>query len=156
MTKFLTLVFAIFLGTSAVAQDVTPSEVVDQTPPELVLDVRVASDVALEDFLWLNRVIVVFADSERDPSFKQQLELLAERPLPLLERDVVVVTDTDPKEPSDIRKKLRPRGFAFVLVDKDGVVKLRKPSPWDVRELSHSIDKTELRQQEIRDARETQ
>ena len=40
----------------------------------------------------------------------------------------------------------------LVLVGKDGQIKLRKPFPWDVRELSNSIDKTPLRQQEIRDA----
>ena len=150
MKKLLTLVFAGILSTSALAQEAETPVVME----EITLDVRVASDVTLDEFLWLNRVIVVFADTERDPSFQKQMELFADRPLPLAERDVVVITDTDRANPSEIRTKLRPRGFGFVLIDKDGVVKLRKPTPWDVREISHSIDKTELRQQEIRDARE--
>ena len=40
----------------------------------------------------------------------------------------------------------------LTVIGKDGGVKLRKPFPWDVRELSRSIDKMPLRQQEIRDA----
>ena len=34
-------------------------------------------------------------------------------------------------------------------MDKDGQVKLRKPFPWDVREISRAIDKFPLRRQEI-------
>jgi hypothetical protein len=121
---------------------------------EIALDIRPADEVVLDDFLWLNRLIVVFANTERDPSFREQMELLADRPVDLIDRDVIIVTDTNPSEPSDLRQKLRPRGFGFVLIDKDGVVKLRKPAPWHVREIVRSIDKTELRQQEVRDATE--
>jgi len=64
-------------------------------------------------------------------------------------RDVVVFVDTDPKARSALRKKLRPRGFMLVLIGKDGGVKLRKPLPWSVRELSRSIDKMPTRQREI-------
>lgn len=119
-----------------------------------MLDVHQASEVDPSDFLWLNRLIVVFAETERDPAFQRQMELLAERPEALLERDVVVVIDTDPSIMTVWRTKLRPRGFSFVFMDKDGVVKLRKPAPWDVREITRSIDKTDLRKQELRDARE--
>jgi hypothetical protein len=72
----------------------------------------------------------------------------------LTERDVVVLTDTDPDSLSDVRKTLRPRGFALVVVDKDGAVMLRKPDPWDLRELTRAIDKTPLRQQEIQDIKD--
>jgi len=41
-----------------------------------------------------------------------------------------------------------------VLIGKDGGVKLRKPFPWSVRELSRSIDKMPMRQQELRDRRD--
>jgi hypothetical protein len=39
----------------------------------------------------------------------------------------------------------------LALLAKDGTVMLRKPFPWNVREISRSIDKLPLRQQEIRD-----
>jgi len=149
MIRFILVLFVAFASVAS-AQDVPDTE----AGSEIALDIRLASDVVLDDFLWLNRLIVVFADSDRDPSFKEQMELLNERPEPLIERDVVVIMDTDPRNPSDVRTELRPRGFGFVLIDKDGVIKLRKPVPWDVREITHSIDKTELRQQEVRDARE--
>ena len=147
MKLLLTLVLAGFLGLSASAQDANAP----LAPAAVVLDVREASDTTLAEFIWLNRLIVVFADTNRDSAFQRQMELLLERPSELIERDVVVITDTDPANPTDIRQKLRPRGFSFVLIDKDGQVKLRKPLPWDVREISRSIDKTPLRQQEIRD-----
>ncbi|MDX1782472.1 MAG: DUF4174 domain-containing protein, partial [Thalassovita sp.] len=58
---------------------------------------------------------------------------------------------TDPKGKSALREDLRPRGFMLALVDKDGQVKLRKPAPWTVREITRSIDKWPTRQQEIRE-----
>ena len=78
------------------------------------------------------------------------MELLEEGEKFLQERDVVVLTDTDPDAHGPLRTKLRPRGFQLVLIGKDGGVKLRKPRPWTVRELSRTIDKMPLRQQEIR------
>lgn len=117
------------------------------------LDIRDAQTVTLDEFLWKNRLVVVFANSRLDPSFQKQMQLLADRPADLIARDVVVITDTDPSAASLVRTRLRPRGFGLVLVDKDGIIKLRKPSPWDVREISRSIDKTDLRQQELRDQR---
>lgn len=107
----------------------------------------------LEEYLWLKRPVVVFADSANDPRFRQQMDLLEERLDDLAVRDVVVLTDTDPSVLSPMREKLRPRGFMLVLLGKDGNVYLRKPFPWSVREISRSIDKMPLRQQEIRDRR---
>ena len=107
----------------------------------------------LASFLWLKRPIVVFADSPEDPRFKEQMARLTSEAEALLERDVVVLTDTTPKPASALRKTLRPRGFMLVLLGKDGGVKLRKPHPWTVRELSRSIDKFQDRLQEVEDRR---
>ena len=112
-----------------------------------------ASEVTLEEFKWIARPVVVFADTAADPAFSQQIELLTQRMDELIERDVVIITDTSPDDRSELRRKLRPRGFMLTLIGKDGGVKLRKPFPWDVRELSRSIDKMPMRQQEIRDAK---
>ena len=110
-----------------------------------------AAAVTLEEFQWVNRPIVVFADTPADPRYQQQIALLLDRLEELAERDVVIIVDTDPANASDIRTKLRPRGFQLTLIGKDGGVKLRKPLPWDVREISRVIDKMPMRQQEIRD-----
>lgn len=107
----------------------------------------------LDEYLWLKRPLVVFADGPNDPRFTQQMDLLNERLEDLAIRDVVVLTDIDPTVLSPLREKLRPRGFMLVLIGKDGSVYLRKPFPWSVREVTRSIDKMPLRQQEIRDRR---
>jgi hypothetical protein len=43
----------------------------------------------------------------------------------------------------------------LTLIGKDGGVKLRKPFPWDVREITRSVDKMPMRQREIRESKET-
>lgn len=109
-----------------------------------------ASEINLNDFLWVARPVVVFADTPADPRFVEQMTLLESRIDDLAVRDVVVIVDTDPDARSELRTKLRPRGFMMVIVGKDGGVKLRKPSPWSVREITRQIDKMPLRQEEIR------
>ena len=129
------------------------ADAADAAEPVEAQIIRPAGDATLEDFVWINRVIVVFGDSEADPRFTEQIELLNRGLDELAERDVIILTDADPAAMSPIRQKLRPRGFMMVLMGKDGQVYLRKPFPWDVREISRSIDKMPLRQREIRDRR---
>ncbi|WP_366868874.1 DUF4174 domain-containing protein [uncultured Tateyamaria sp.] len=107
----------------------------------------------LNEFVWEKRPIIVFADSPNDPNFRLQMEYLENRERDLVDRDVIVLTDTDPSVDSALREKLRPRGFMLVLIGKDGGVKLRKPFPRDVREITRTIDKMPMRQREIRERR---
>ena len=111
------------------------------------------AEIVLDELTWLARPLVVFADSPNDPRFRQQMDLLLGGVDQLAERDVILITDTDRTAMTDLRTDLRPRGFMMALVGKDGRVALRKPSPWSVRELSRSIDKMPLREQEIEDRR---
>ena len=117
--------------------------------PETIFDAR---DVDVEDFKWVARPVIIFAEAPLDPAFAQQMELLEARPGELSKRDVVLIRDTAPDERSDLRLMLRPRGFMLTVMGKDGRVILRKPFPWDVREISRQIDKQPIRQKEIRDA----
>ncbi len=123
-----------------------------QADPTAVIE---ADGATLEEFRWIARPVVVFADTPADPRFRQQMELLAALPGDLAERDVVVIVDTDPASKSTIRTHLRPRGFMLAILAKDGTVMLRKPFPWDIREISRSIDKLPLRKQEVRDGQGT-
>lgn len=143
MKYILSLVFAAFIAVTATSQT-TPETA--ETPA--ILD---GASVNLDEFLWLKRPLVIFADTPNDPRFIQQIEILTERLSVLESRDVVVITDTDPAEPSDLRRRLRPRGFMLVLVGKDGVIHLRKPVPWQVREITRTIDSLPERRQELRD-----
>ena len=105
----------------------------------------------LEPFLWVARPVIVFADTPNDPRYLEQITLLEARKEELFSRDVVVITDTDRESGSELRRELRPRGFQLVVLGKDGQVKLRKPAPWSVREITRQIDKFPLRRQEIRE-----
>ena len=136
MKRLQILVLTAFLPFAATAQPTEPLVVID------------AKGVTMAEFLWLKRPVVVFANSPNDPSVTTQLEYLAERPDQLAERDVVVIVDTDPAGASFFRQKLRPRGFSLVILDKDGSVEIRKPRPWDVREITRAIDKFPLARQE--------
>ncbi|MEE2945651.1 MAG: DUF4174 domain-containing protein [Pseudomonadota bacterium] len=135
------------------AQETTVETEVEPETPSIFFD---ADGVDISEFQWVNRLVIVFADSPADPRFVQQMELLEALPEELAERDVIVLTDANPALKTELRTKYRPRGFMLVLVGKDGTVYLRKPLPWDVREISRSIDKLPTRQQEIRDRRLTQ
>lgn len=115
-----------------------------------ILTAPLATAQDLSEYLWLKRPLVIFADTPNNPHFIRQMELLLEDPQSLLDRDVVILTDADPKSRSPLREKLRPRGFSLVLVGKDGKVKLRKPRPWTVREISRAIDNFPLRIDEQR------
>lgn len=114
------------------------------------LEARDATLLTLEEFQWVARPIIIFADSPNDPRVAEQLALLAARPAPLLERDVVILVDTEPSARSAIRTELRPRGFSIVVMQKDGAVGFRRPSPRDVREIIRGIDNFSFRQEELR------
>ena len=110
---------------------------------------KVEKSTTLENFEWTQRPIVIFANSDKDPNFISQMEFLSEDLSALKERDIIVLVDTEPSPSSSLRKRLRPHGFAFILIGKDGQVKLRKPSPWNIREIARVVDKMPIRQQEI-------
>lgn len=100
-----------------------------------------AIDVVEADLLFLRRPVIIFADSPNDPAFIRQLEILPRYYDEMERRDVILIVDTDPANPSALRKRLRPRGFSLVLMDKDWNTSIRKPLPWDGREILNSIDK---------------
>lgn len=140
------------LGLATIAALTVTLAAAEETKPPALPPIP-AAEVVLADFLWLKRPLVIFADSPNDPAFQTQLRYLAEDPAELLRRDVVILTDADPKASSEARQMLRPRGFSMVLLEKNGQVMLRKPLPWSVREISRAIDRFPLRQQEIREQR---
>ena len=149
MKLLMNIALAALIALPAAAQEKTILERWEEMPTT-VFD---GSEVVLEDLQWVLRPLVVFADTPNDPRFRQQFDLLMADIDQLVERDVIIITDTNPDEMSDVRTHLRPRGYMMALVGKDGRVALRKPVPYSVRELSRSIDKMPLRQQEMADRR---
>ena len=110
-----------------------------------------ASEVVESDLLYRYRPVIVFADTPSDPAFVRQMELLSRSFPDLALRDVILITDTDPANPSALRRKLRPRGFSLVLMDKDWKPSIRKPLPWEGREVVNSIDKMPMARSEALD-----
>ncbi|KGJ03041.1 protein of unknown function [Paracoccus halophilus] len=125
------------------------SEAPEVERPTRELAILSAAEADPAQFMWQQRPLVIFADTVADPAFVEQLAEVRRDSIPLLMRDVVVITDTDPAANSIWRRQLRPEGFSLVLMDKDGQVKQRKPVPWSVREITRAIDKFPLRRQEI-------
>lgn len=152
MIRILALVTWGFAASTATAQEATSTDTIAQWDGDRTLAFD-ATLIDLDDLIWQARPVVVFADSPNDPRYIQQLALFAADADDLAERDVIILTDTDPDAESDLRTRLRPRGFMLVIMGKDGEVELRKPAPWDVREISRTIDKMPLRQQELYDER---
>ena len=146
MKQILPLVLALVFSGAALAQEGT--DATDAFEPARIMPGETAD---LNEFLWINRPLIVFSDTPADPRFIQQMEYISDRLEELAKRDVVVLVDTKPDAMGALRKKLRPRGFMLVLIGKDGTKYLRKPFPWNVREITRVIDKLPLRQQEIRD-----
>ncbi len=145
------LMFALtFLAAPAMAQSTVESWLENPGAP---ID---AAQVDLDTFKWRARPLIVFADSPFDPSFIQQMELLTEDVDDLIDRDILWIFDTDTENRSELRRQLRPHGFGLVLIGKDGQVKLRKALPYDMREISRTIDKMPLRQLEVEERRGSQ
>ena len=113
------------------------------------LEYLLATEVTPEELLFRRRAVVVFADTPADPAFTAQMVALGTQAGPLIDRDVLVIADSEPADASIWRQRLKPNGFSLIVIDKDGQVKQRKPSPWDVREIVRAIDKFPLRRQEI-------
>jgi hypothetical protein len=149
MTRILSLALA-FTFSALTGLSAQPALAAGLEEQELI---RPAEDTELSEFLWTHRPIVVFADTPADPRYQQQINMLRDGIAELEERDVIVLTDTDPKAASAVRKQLRPRGFMIAVIGKDGRVKMRKPRPWSIREISRSIDQFPTRIQEIEDRR---
>ncbi|MDF1728948.1 MAG: DUF4174 domain-containing protein [Sulfitobacter sp.] len=145
MKRLMSFVLAGLFAVTAAAQSA------EEAPESLIIS---ADKSDLSEYRWKKRPVVVFADDVNDPAFVEQIELLRARPDELLVRDVVVLIDTDPEARNPVRLRMRPRGFMLVLVGKDGDIKLRKPFPWDVREITRSIDKMPMRQREIREKKD--
>lgn len=121
----------------------------DAARPGAAMQILDAGEVRPDAFLWTQRPVVVFADTPDDPSFLRQVESLRSGAAALAGRDVVVITDSDPAANTPWRQQLRPQGFSLLVIDKDGQVKIRRPSPWDVREIGRAIDRLPLRRQEV-------
>ena len=100
---------------------------------------------SLKEYQWHARPVVIFAPSEKDEHYVQQMTMLEKRKAELAERDIIVLSDTSPASKGKLRSQLQPKGFEFVLVGKDGGMKLREKSPVSAEALLSTIDQMPMR-----------
>jgi len=141
MPKPAILLIAFLFAWPAAAQDAVTA---------VAAEASAAAEAAptLEDLRWVARPLVIFADTPDDPRFVQQMRMLEADPDPLSDRNVVVLSDSDPAAKGPLRQRLRPRDFVAVLIDIDGTVAQRRPVPTSVRELVNLIDRMPSRREE--------
>lgn len=105
----------------------------------------------LDAFRWKNRPVLLFAPSPDDPAYVEQSASFIAAAEGLLERDIVVLSDTEPREDGALRRRFDVQGFEVLLVGKDGGVKLRKQTPISAEELFAEIDSMPMRRREMSD-----
>lgn len=138
MPKPAILLIAIMSALPVAAQGTLPAVATETAAPQPTLD----------ELRWVGRPLVVFADTPEDPRFIQQMRMLEADPEPLVDRNVVVLSDAEPEANGPLRQALRPRDFGLVLVDIDGTVAQRRPFPTTVREIVNMIDRMPSRREE--------
>ena len=97
-----------------------------------------------------SRPLVILSDSRDDPRVAKQIAALDHTRPALDNRNIKVLTEAEPG--SRLRKSLgvAERGFAVVLVGKDGGVKKVWRDPVDPKGIFTIIDAMPMRQQEMR------
>lgn len=99
----------------------------------------------LNQYKWQKRPLVIFAPFKNDADYLQQMAMLEKNKVQLAERDIVVLSDTAPKDHGKLRAQLNPKGFEVVLVGKDGGMKLRDQKPISAEVLFSTIDQMPMR-----------
>lgn len=110
-----------------------------------MFQILAADSAALEAYRWNKRPVIIFAASQQDAKYIEQVRMLKQQQPALEERDIIVLTDTSPNTKSTLRSQLQPEGFEIVLVGKDGGIKLRETSPISAEVLLSTIDRMPMR-----------
>ncbi len=115
------------------------------------------------------RILLLFTPTTSDPRFTAQQQLLENHASEISERDLIIIPvvfnprfpaenqpnsiSISPAEPIRLRSRyhIQPAVFTAILLGKDGVVKLRSPTPVTMEKLTTLIDSMPMRQQEVRD-----
>lgn len=105
--------------------------------------------VDLEAYRWSHRPVLLFSPSENEPAYVEQRAALEASQDGLVERDIVVLIDTDPNGQGLLRASFGAEGFEVLLIGKDGGVKLRQQEPVGTGALFAAIDAMPMRRQEI-------
>jgi hypothetical protein len=118
----------------------------------------------LNQFLWKNRLLFIFAPDRNHPDFSDLHQSLKANRDQIAERDLVVfeILESGPARMNSellaldtaqmLRKKVKaPSGeFTVILVGKDGGVKLNRHERTELKDIFGLIDSMPMRQDEVR------
>jgi hypothetical protein len=124
--------------------------------------------VDLGDYLWKNRLLLIFSPSESYTDHRVQKGELEKQMAEVVDRDLIVFEifvkgeSRIGKSPianpmaESLRSKfdVKPEDFAVLLIGKDGGEKLRSTEHIHVEEIFSLIDAMPMRQSEMRERRE--
>jgi len=130
------------------------------TTPGLAKD---PDSIDLNAYQWKNRLLLLFAPSEKDPSYLSIIREIERQTRELLDRDLLIVhvlekgesrLGKEPLNPGQVLFLKRhfsiPQGqFVIILVGKDGGEKLRQDRPVELKEVFRIIDAMPMRRQEM-------
>jgi hypothetical protein len=119
-----------------------------------------------------SRVLLVFAQTDQDPNFQQQITILRHHAQEMKDRDLILLpvlihigaaTSADTlrtvhpptasdAEQIDLRRRFHidTARFTVILIGKDGGEKLREHSPIPIQKLNATIDAMPMRRDEMR------
>lgn len=131
----------------------------------VVLHAQADEEFQLSHYRWENRLLLIFAPSQKSADYKKQLEELQGREDGMLDRDLktfrLFTEETSIGDGHEINKEIveslyrkfdvQPGSFAIILIGKDGTEKLRKESLLNTGKLFGLIDSMPMRQREMRD-----
>lgn len=119
---------------------------------------------SLDDYRWQNRVIILLSDHRRDPEYRRQLQQLDNNTNGLSERDLRIlsvfdegISTLDGREiTAGSAQKIQDRygdernSFMFLLIGKDGGVKIRADHAVSANHIFERIDSMPMRQREMK------
>ncbi len=123
------------------------------------------SSFSLSSPKWKNRLLLVFAPSEHNPAYQQQMQLFAKAKQDFVNRDLVLLQvlaqgnsyANGEQIGSSSAAQLRDRfgvgnsDFRVVLVGKDGGTKRSNSNPVQASAIFNEIDAMPMRRQEMRE-----
>lgn len=110
------------------------------------------ADFQPKDYLWKNRLIVIYAPTADEPKLGQQRDSLNKQAAAVKERHLRIFTWENARtlpEVARTRYEIDPARFTVLLIGKDGGVKLRSGAVVPPERFFQLIDSMPMRQAEM-------
>lgn len=144
------------------------TEAVQETTVPTAVALPKVEDIAmhldLSDYLWENRLLLIFAPSEATSAYRQQMQIFADAQAGFDERDLLLIEllvdgnnrlNGEPvaeEDAASVRSRygIANNDFVVMLIGKDGTQKRRDTEPVAAEAIFSAIDAMPMRQQEMR------